>query len=272
MTVLAGIRFDKHSSYGEKVSPKLAMMFSPTNMSRIRLSYSEGFRAPSFKELYLDYTNISVNYHIQGNKSLKPEKSKSYSADFEIWDNEKFHLRSHFFYNKIMDIIDYHYLGIIDSFGTYKTSNLRSAETWGIDSDIEYFPIDEIKFKIGYGFLDTWNEQSKNPLPFKSKHKINSSINLRLHYDYYLSLKMQYFGKKFYWENSENEQNVFSQNETNKEWIPDFFLFHTNFSFPIYEDFEGSFGIRNLTNYVNKNWGPMPGREWYLRVSYKFEK
>ncbi|MBK8412154.1 MAG: TonB-dependent receptor [Sandaracinaceae bacterium] len=46
-----GARFDADSLFGVRLSPRAALIFSPTDRSTLRLGYSEAFRAPSAQEL-----------------------------------------------------------------------------------------------------------------------------------------------------------------------------------------------------------------------------
>lgn len=48
----AGARFDADSLFGVRLSPRAAVILSPTDRSTLRLGYSEAFRAPSAQELY----------------------------------------------------------------------------------------------------------------------------------------------------------------------------------------------------------------------------
>ena len=266
LTVLGGIRLDAHSIYGKQFSPKIAAMISPTGKSRLRLSYAAGFRAPSFKELYLDYTNISVGYHIEGNSDLEPETSRAYQADFELWNDNDYHLRIHLFYNRIKNLIDYDYLGVIEGFGTYRSANLLAAKTWGVDWDMEYFPLSWLNLSLGYSYLDSWDETTANPLTFKSKHKGQAALKFKFDNGLRISLRGQYFGKKFYW----MEWDEVSNGGT-KDWISDYVLFHANLSFPVLGKFRATLGGRNLSDYVNKKWGPMPGREFYIGLAYNLK-
>jgi outer membrane receptor for ferrienterochelin and colicins len=267
LTLLSGIRLDVHSAYGNQLSPKIAAMLSPSNRSRLRLSYAGGFRAPSFKELYLDYINTGVNYHVIGNPHLKPEISKALQIDYELWNDNNYHLRLHFFYNQIQNLINYDYSENLGGYGTYRAANLQGAQTWGADWDMEYFPYHWLNIKIGYSYLDSYNESRKEPLAFRSKDKVQAAVIYKLESGSNLSMRGQYFGKKFDW-NSEDEN---PNNET-KKWINGYALFHFNFNFPVWKGIKGDAGVRNITDYVNKTHGPMPGREWYLGLGYQLNE
>ena len=263
LTVVGGLRFDSHSVYGSELSPKLSVMAKTGETSRVRASYGHGFRAPSFKELYLDYTNISVNYHVIGNPDLDPEKSNALQLSFETWKTKKYQSQINLFYNKINNLIDYKYLGIIDGFGTYQSTNLHSAKTWGVEFDFKYYPLKWLQFSFGYNYLNTWNAATEDEMTFKPKHRLNSSVSFNLPWSITWNVRAQYIGKKFYWEDFDDATMTGT-----KAWIDDYFLLHTNVNIPIKWGLKSNIGIKNITNYYDKNWGPMPGIEWYAGLNY----
>ena len=57
---------------------------------------------------------------------------------------------------------------------------------------------------------------------------------------------------------------------TEKIKINDYFLVNGNVSMPLPYGLKIYLGVRNLTDYVDKIWGPMPGREFYSGLTYKF--
>ncbi|MEO1020674.1 MAG: TonB-dependent receptor, partial [Pseudomonadota bacterium] len=80
--VIPGIRFDEFESSssiapGEEnsddaVSPRFAASFAPANAEWLRLfgSYSEGFRAPSINELYLDGVHFEIPHPVLFNSAM----------------------------------------------------------------------------------------------------------------------------------------------------------------------------------------------------------
>lgn len=69
-----GIRTDVHSAYGAHLTPRLSLMWRDGAWA-VRASYSEGFRSPSLKELYMDWEHMGM-FRIKGNEKLKPETSR----------------------------------------------------------------------------------------------------------------------------------------------------------------------------------------------------
>lgn len=73
-TMTAGLRQDIHSMFSTHITPRASLMYRG-DWWALRLSYSEGFRSPTLKELYMSWDHRGM-FHIMGNKQLKPEKSR----------------------------------------------------------------------------------------------------------------------------------------------------------------------------------------------------
>ena len=76
-TIQPGIRLIKNTKYKAPVIPSINLKWELLPGLNARLSYAKGFRAPSLKELYLDF--VDANHNIHGNRDLKAEISNSYN-------------------------------------------------------------------------------------------------------------------------------------------------------------------------------------------------
>ena len=80
--MLASVRYDYFSeAKTQNISPKLSLMYKLGNCS-LRGSYAGGFRAPTLKEMYMDF-NMANIFMIYGNPDLKPERSQNFSVSAE---------------------------------------------------------------------------------------------------------------------------------------------------------------------------------------------
>ncbi|MDE6445739.1 MAG: TonB-dependent receptor [Alistipes sp.] len=80
--LVAGLRFDRFSETGaNRLSPKLGVMYKAGNCS-LRGSYAGGFRAPTLKEMYMNFDMASI-FMIYGNPELKSETSHNFSLSAE---------------------------------------------------------------------------------------------------------------------------------------------------------------------------------------------
>jgi len=95
--VTGGFRVDGNSQFGEEVSPAWSVAIPITKISTtLRGSYSEGFRAPAFNELY---------YPDYGNPRLKPEISSEYDGGFTTNFGERASLTTTWFSRRVHDLI-----------------------------------------------------------------------------------------------------------------------------------------------------------------------
>ncbi len=82
INVIAGLRFDYFSEAKlSHLSPKLGLMYKMGNYS-LRGSYAGGFRAPTLKEMYMNFYMGNI-FMIYGNPDLKAESSHNFSLSAE---------------------------------------------------------------------------------------------------------------------------------------------------------------------------------------------
>lgn len=65
-----GLRFDSHSEYSSQVSPKLSSRYKATDWIQFRASAGRGFKAPEFRQLFLDFTNATAGYSVFGHSTV----------------------------------------------------------------------------------------------------------------------------------------------------------------------------------------------------------
>ena len=260
-----GARWDVHSIYGNYLSPKISFMLKPEMISRIRISFGQGFRAPTFKELFIDYTVQGIGYRIIGDPELNPERSNNFNLDIERWHTQKYHGRMNFFYNRIENLIDYAFIGLENNMQLWQTANIKRAITSGAEIDLNYFFNKRTELTVGYAFLNTWDVDNESPINLKAKHKANTSLRYRISDDASFNVSGQFIGDRYY-----GEESTTGEIES-EEWIDSYTLWNVHLQSNLLFGFEGNLGIKNLTDVYDEVWGPMPGREWYFGINYNHE-
>jgi len=71
LDLVPSARLDAHSDYATRLSPKLAMLVRPMEDVRFRASVGSGYKAPAFRQLYLDFTNPRVGYSVFGAEGVQ---------------------------------------------------------------------------------------------------------------------------------------------------------------------------------------------------------
>ncbi|WP_177181109.1 TonB-dependent receptor plug domain-containing protein [Parapedobacter koreensis] len=69
--IIAGGRYDMHNVYKSQFSPKLAASYKLNNNITFLASVSRGYKAPDFRQLYLNFTNAVAGYSVFGYEDLK---------------------------------------------------------------------------------------------------------------------------------------------------------------------------------------------------------
>lgn len=98
-----GFRQDIHSDYGFHFSPRATLLFKQKSW-RFRLSYSEGFRSPTTKELYMDWDHRGI-FRLKGNSQLRPENSRMFALAPEFQVGKNFNVTFLSAYNQIYNRI-----------------------------------------------------------------------------------------------------------------------------------------------------------------------
>lgn len=71
LEVSASARFDAHSDYAARLTPKIALLVRPADNVRFRASVGSGFKAPAFRQFYLAFANAAAGYSVFGATRLQ---------------------------------------------------------------------------------------------------------------------------------------------------------------------------------------------------------
>ena len=71
LDLVPSARLDAHSDYATRISPKLATLVRPMDGVRVRASVGSGYKAPAFRQLYLDFTNPRAGYSVFGAEDVR---------------------------------------------------------------------------------------------------------------------------------------------------------------------------------------------------------
>jgi iron complex outermembrane receptor protein len=71
LALTAGARFDSYSDVGRRVTPRLSLVFRASERNILKLQHAEGFRAPTFFELYAPNRRLpDLSFEINGTTEL----------------------------------------------------------------------------------------------------------------------------------------------------------------------------------------------------------
>jgi vitamin B12 transporter len=154
LAVIVGARRDDHDEFGGNTSLGGSVAWSPNNgVTRLRASYSEGFKAPSLYQLHGDY----------GNLLLRPETARS--GDMGVTQRflaDKVEIGVTYFHRDTQDLIDFISCGLpltgICSgrpYGTY--DNVARTRARGVETTLALRPIAGLSVLANYTTVDAEN-------------------------------------------------------------------------------------------------------------------
>src|SRR5690606_36535992 len=113
------------------------------------------FRAPSFKELYMEFLNTGpgFGYAVRGNPDVLPETSTSISAGAE-WDAGRAYVRAQVFHNRFDDFIETRLAGDSADVTVYAYGNIAEGTTAGVELEGAVV-LGLARLNAGYGYLRT---------------------------------------------------------------------------------------------------------------------
>ncbi|MGH7719190.1 MAG: TonB-dependent receptor, partial [Gemmatimonadaceae bacterium] len=182
-SVQPGLRVSWSEAWGESVTPRVAALYRPAPRLALRASLGRGFRAPDFKELYIDFVHAAAGYAVRGNPELRPESSVNGSAGVE-WAGSSVYARATVFHNRFSDFIE---TRETESPGTFSYGNVASGRTQGIELDAGLVA-GRARLEGGYAYLrsrdDATGRSLLGPAPHSARlaagYQIASGLRAKL--------------------------------------------------------------------------------------------
>jgi outer membrane receptor for ferrienterochelin and colicins len=138
ITIQPGLRYAYNTSFDAPAVPSLLVKYRISNPWQIRLNVATGFRAPSVKELYLDF--VDINHDIQGNTDLGPENSIHLSANVNYTRLNRGRLlkaSANVYFNDIRNKIELVQVSESNSL-LYQYENIARSRTSGVSVELRY--------------------------------------------------------------------------------------------------------------------------------------
>ena len=178
--ILAGMRYDVHNIYGWQISPRLGIRYTVNDVLTLKGSAGTGFKAPSFQQLYLSFTNPTAGYTILGAAvfeeeiarmqeageiagmfplaneigGLEAENSASFNAGFMLTPSPSFTLEANAFHNNIRNMIFEELVGMKQNGSqVFSYRNIEEAFTKGWETNMHWELLDGLEFSAGYQLL-----------------------------------------------------------------------------------------------------------------------
>jgi len=181
--IIAGARYDKNSLYQAQLSPKLAIAYKLKPNFILKGSVGGGFKAPDFRQQFLNFSNSLIGYTLLGanelshglemlqqtgqinpdinlspyrqNRHLSPEKSVGINAGFDYTISNKAVAKVNFFRNDISNLIESYNLPFskTNNQSIYSYMNLNKVFTEGLEASFSYNFNQNFSIFAGYQYL-----------------------------------------------------------------------------------------------------------------------
>ena len=183
-----GIRIPYHSIYAAPLSPSLELLYSKSSKLQYRASYARGFRAPTIKELFMEF--IDFNHNIVGNSELEAEYSHAFNSSIVYTPYQK---NTKYIQIDIQGSLQYLNnkidLAQIENTTGYTYFNVSNAKYYGLNTTIDSKVSESSNFRLGWNVYKTELNESLDPTRFQnisflykyfnSQHKFGANINLK---------------------------------------------------------------------------------------------
>jgi len=191
-----GLRYDDYSDFGSATTPRVSGKYVLGN-TEFRLGYGEGFKAPSFTNMYSRFTRgggSGPTFIISGNPNLKPEESKTYEAAIgHKGDNYRVDLTYH--YSELDNLIASTSTGFVPPNTILMTyDNIDEAVISGAELAVTLAPINGLTINGALEYLDTEDKATGDRLTDSAR--VTSKLRLA-----YVRNAMSYFLNAKTWRN-----------------------------------------------------------------------
>lgn len=178
---IAGFRYDGHSEYAAQFSPKISSRYKLSPWLHLRASAGSGFKAPDFRQLFLNFINPTVGYTVVGSsnakkhiqqlrergqidrvlvplnqlREIRAEQSRAYNAGADLFPAEDLELRVNLFHNDVSNLIESAPVATKNNGQpVYTYFNLEEVYTRGVETQLRWELSGRLEIAAGYQLLD----------------------------------------------------------------------------------------------------------------------
>ncbi|NBO57222.1 MAG: TonB-dependent receptor, partial [Actinobacteria bacterium] len=187
---IAGVRYDDNQLFAAALTPKFAIKFKPSDKWSVNASVGRGFKAPDFRQLYLNFTNNAAGgYSVFGSQdaikvinelnrlgqiaellpdfarlaSLTPEYSTGINLGAEYRPIASLLFRFNAFRNDISSLIDVRQVATrINGSQIFSYLNVKRAFTQGVEPEFQWQLDKRWQLQGGYQFLQTGDKDERD--------------------------------------------------------------------------------------------------------------
>ncbi len=244
--IIPGLRYDWFSaSHANRVSPKLSMLWRPGKGNcSLRLNYAAGFRAPTLKELFMDFDMAGI-FHIYGNPDLKSETSHNISLSAEYLKGSR-SLTIMAFHNIVDNRISYLWNDMLRG---QQYINLKRVQVGGVD--LSLMKAFDFGLTFNAEYIYTYEKYSKGDL--RANPTRPHALTLKADYSRLWKPEWRFTATaNFKWVSAVtgDVMSAFSQEAARTQRYPAYSMLGLIISETLPKNFTIGVSIDNLLNYI----------------------
>jgi outer membrane receptor for ferrienterochelin and colicins len=219
--VNAGLRVDRHPSFGAHVAPRAGLVLLPRPQTAVKALYGRAFRAPNPYEMYY--------YPAQDGVALLPETIRSSELVWEESLSQRLRSSLSVFTYDVSDIVQ---LGTVETAAfeqPYAFTNAGGVRARGIEAEVEMSLFARVSARASHAFVRTRHRETGAIVTNSPQHLTKAALQLPLKL-LTLGLEGHYVGSRM---------------TTSGERLPGFFLQNVVLTAPAHSHVEVSAGLYN---------------------------
>ncbi|ABB23144.1 TonB-dependent receptor [Pelodictyon luteolum] len=256
----------------DAVSPRVALNYKAMDDMSFRASWGRSFRAPSLYERFVRDGGFAT---LTPNPALDKETMTAWEAGVFKQFGERVALDIAGFINNYNDLIE---STVITAPSTYQYQNISKARIWGIETNLNIKPVDEVNVNLAYTYMNAKNESydpatasssvTNNPDPdwlaYRPEHTASASTTWKATKDLALNVNGRYVSK---YKNINMYNNVAGTN-----YPGDFVVLGVGAKYKVNDNFSTSLVCNNINNtqYEEVMYFRAPGRSYVLGVDFSY--
>ncbi|MDR9365990.1 MAG: TonB-dependent receptor [Balneolaceae bacterium] len=310
LEVTGGFRFDGHSEYSSQITPKFSARYNHTDRIQLRGSIGRGFKAPEFRQLFLNFNNSTAGYSVFGSSTvregierlqnegnidqvlipitsleeIKAESSWAANLGADVDLTDRIRWRVNLFRNNVKDLIETAPIARkTNGQSVFSYFNLHDVYTQGIETELRWTVNSNIQASVGYQFLDAKRlfeeertvQDNQGEIVTRTFSSYEPMFNRSRHSG---NVKL-FYDNAAGWGGTirgmyRGEYGLYDSNGNgfvnSSEFEPSHMVWNMSVSKELFKDYNLQLGVDNLFNHRNINTPNLPGRIWYMEASARF--
>ena len=253
--VTTGARYTDAEVWGANLSPRVAVRAALPEGFYLRTAGARGFRAPSFKEQYTDFTNSGAgpSYTVLGNTSLRPESSWNLNAEAGVIRGaSKMYVRA--YRNWLRDLIE---TVLVDpATTTFRYENVERAHTQGLEAGGST-QVGPLSLSASHAWLEAEDDESGDRLSGRAAHTTQVAGSVMLPHSATFSSSLIH------------TSSVPIVGRSGTEWQAAYARLNLALSAPLLAGADVVVGVDNLTDALPEGAVTNLGRRWFTALHWR---